>query len=303
MQIFYRVIYQPWVNYCLRSLLKPFAPILPNKFKLPPTGVINFSYLNKVKFKILTNQTNYLSYLCFWNGFEKFEYTSIFIKLISKVNVFFDIGANIGYYTVLAKKFNKDVRCYAFEPANGPYHFLLQNIKINKLSDVKIEKIALSDQEGFIKFFEVENRKYRFIKYNLAGEGHTGKENKNSKFKTLDVKTCTLDNYYSNSGLTDLDLIKMDTEGTEDLILSNSRIILEKIKPIIICETLFNKIEDKLENLLLPYGYEFYNHTNEGLIKTKSIKREIDNGVYNCFFVHPSKYHLIEEFVVVQNKL
>jgi hypothetical protein len=46
------------------------------------------------------------------------------------------------------------------------------------------------------------------------------------------------------------------------------------------------------------YGYEFYNHTHTGLQKVKTIIRKEDNGISNCFFVHPGKYYLIEEFVV-----
>ena len=69
------------------------------------------------------------------------------------------------------------------------------------------------------------------------------------------------------------------------------------MKPIIICETLFNTIEPELESIFKLYGYDFYNHTESGLEKVTSIIREKDNGVRNCFFVHPSKYHLIEEFI------
>ncbi len=46
----------------------------------------------------------------------------------------------------------------------------------------------------------------------------------------------------------ELDLIKLDTEGTEHLILKHANIILEKFKPIVICETLYNTIEPELGN-------------------------------------------------------
>jgi hypothetical protein len=48
--------------------------------------------------------------LLFWNGHRNFEYTDIFIKLIKKVHVFYDIGANIGYYPLLAKKENPEIK-------------------------------------------------------------------------------------------------------------------------------------------------------------------------------------------------
>ncbi len=89
----------------------------------------------------------------------------------------------------------------------------------------------------------------------------------------------------------------MDTEGTEHLILEHSHSVLEKFKPIIICETLFDTIESDLEIIFRKYGYEFYNHTENGLEKVDSIIRKEDNGVRNCFFVHPSKFSQIKEFV------
>ena len=70
------------------------------------------------------------------------------------------------------------------------------------------------------------------------------------------------------------------------------------MKPIVICETLYSKIENKLEEIMKPLGYNFYNHTPHGLLKVDSINRKDDNGVRNCFFVHPSKLSLIEEFVI-----
>ena len=72
---------------------------------------------------------------------------------------------------------------------------------------------------------------------------------------------------------------------------------LRNMKPIIICETLFNSIEPKLDAIMRSYGYNFYNHTESGLKKVDTIIREADNGVRNCFFVHPEKEHLVLEFI------
>ncbi len=56
----------------------------------------------------------------------------------------------------------------------------------------------------------------------------------------------------------------MDTEGTENLILEKSDYVLREMKPIIICETLFNTIESELERIMRSYGYEFYGHIPAG---------------------------------------
>ena len=70
------------------------------------------------------------------------------------------------------------------------------------------------------------------------------------------------------------------------------------MKPIIICETLFQTIEQELEEIMTAHKYRFFNHTSEGLVEVNSIQREEDNEIRNCFFVPPSKIKFIEEFLV-----
>ena len=296
-QLIYKIIYNKHVNKILRNLNRILKPILPEKIKLPPSGVIRFKNNLGQVLNIKTNQTSYLTQLLYWEGYQNFEYSDIFIKLIKKINVFYDIGANIGYYSLLAELENKNIKVIGFEPANGPLFYFRENIKINKFKNIRVESLALSDKEGEITFYEIRNKKYTYLEYNLAGEGNSGSKTSGRNFVPISVKTTTLDKYVENAKEVNIDLIKMDTEGTEHFILENSENVLKLMKPIIICETLFNTIELELEELMRSYGYEFYNHTEMGLQKVNTIVREEDNGVSNCFFVHPNKFDLIEEFV------
>ena len=296
-QLIYKVIYNKHVNKILRNLNRILKPILPEKIKLPPSGIIRFKNNLGQVLNIKTNQTSYLTQLLYWEGYQNFEYTDIFIKLIKKINVFYDIGANIGYYSLLAEIENKNIKVIGFEPANGPLFYFRENIKINKFKNIRVESLALSDKEGEITFYEIRNKKYTYLEHNLAGEGNSGSKTSGRNFVPISVKTTTLDKYVENAKEANIDLIKMDTEGTEHFILENSDNVLKLMKPIIICETLFNTIELELEKLMISYGYEFYNHTEMGLKKVNTIVREEDNGVSNCFFVHPTKFDLIKEFV------
>ena len=296
-QLIYKVIYNNHLNKILRNINRILYPILPNNIKLPPSGIIRFRNNLGQVLNIKTNQTSYLTQLLYWEGYQNFEYTDIFIKLIKKVSVFYDIGANIGYYSLLAENENKNIKVIGFEPAVGPLFYFKENIKINKFKNIRVEALALSHKQGEITFYEVKNKKYKYLKHNLAGEGNSGSKKIGRNFMPINVKTTTLDKYVENSKEVNIDLIKMDTEGTEHYILENSDNVLRLMKPIIICETLFNKIELKLEKLMCSYGYQFYNHTEIGLKKVDSIARKEDNNVRNCFFVHPDKFHLIEEFV------
>lgn len=295
-QLLYRIIYHKTFNRVFRNINKAVSPIF-KQIRLPPSGIIRIRAGQGKTLKLKTNQTNYLTHLLFWEGYQNFEYTRIFVRLIKKVNVFYDVGANIGYYSLLAELENARVKVVGFEPAAGPLHYFRENIKINNCQNIRVEPLALSHQQGEITFYEVKNQKYRYLAHNLTGEGNAGSKTTQRNFVPNLVRTTTLNQYVVDVGETEIELIKLDTEGTEHLILSHAAQVLDQMKPIIICETLFNVIEAELEQLLKTHGYEFYNHTESGLTKVETIVRDVDDGVRNCFFVHSSRYHLIEEFV------
>jgi FkbM family methyltransferase len=298
-KFFYQFIYGSRINYILRNINKFLLPILPWKVKIPPSGILKLKNETGSCIKLATNQTNYLTYLIFWEGsYINFEYTSIFIKLIKKVKTFYDIGANIGYYSLIGSMENKDLKVVGFEPACGPLFYFMKNIQLNEFNNIQAEGIALSHKEGEIEFYEIMNKKYSYLVHNLGGESNTGSKTTGRNFVLKKVKTTTLDNYVISHNEQVIDLIKMDTEGTENLILEKSDYILREMRPIIICETIFNTIEKELEQILLRYGYEFYNYTGEGLKKVPTLIRDEYNGIDNCFFVHPEKIRLIEEFII-----
>lgn len=298
MQLFYKIIYNRHVNWLLRSVSKALGTLLPKTFRINPSGQLKIKMQNGQQIKFKTNQTNYLTYLLFWEGYLNFEYSDIFVKLIEKVETFFDIGANIGYYSLIGSSVKSSLKIVAFEPAKRPHFYFTENVRINNFQNIKIEPIALSHKDGKIEFYEVTNDKYQYLEYNLSGVGNAGSKTQNRKFSINMVKTLTLDNYVKTNNVDKIDLIKMDTEGTEHLILQNAEHVLGDLKPIIICETLFEVIETKLEEIFNSYGYQFYQHTTLGLKLTDTLKRNEDDGIRNCFFVHPSKFQLVEEFIV-----
>jgi FkbM family methyltransferase len=301
-QLLYRLIYQPQANFLLRNLNRLLRPLLPG-VELPPSGQVSFQIEDKT-FRMETNQTSYLTYLLYWKGPLAFEYTPLFIRLISKLRCFYDIGANLGYYSLLAAMYHPSIRVKSFEPAPASLHFLRRNVALNgQEARIRVEALALSDQNGQASFFEVRNPKYPYLKHHIAGESNlTGQSNKGSRRRDADyhpyrVETCTLDAYCAAHPEDCPELMKLDTEGSEHLILGQGLETLRRHKPILICEILFQVIEDKLEDLLKPLGYEFYFHTPAGLRRVETLRRQEDDGVRDCFFVHPERCALIEPFL------
>lgn len=295
---FYKIIYQKQLNYVFRNINFVLNSLLKTTFKLPPSGIFSLK-TDSGNIKIATNQTSYVSQLLFWNGYKKFEFSEIFEKLIKDSKCFLDIGSNIGYYSLLATKSNPNIQAFAFEPALGPKFYLNKNISINKFeNNIKAIDLALSNNIGDIDFYEVENVKYKYLKHNLAGEGNAGTKTTSRDFVKNRVKTTTLDEFVNSNNINEIDLIKIDTEGTEIDILYSGKEVIKNHQPIIICETLFNTIEEQLDDFFKGLEYQFYNHTSKGLEKVSTIKREKDDGIRNCFFVPKSKSDLISKFAV-----
>lgn len=294
---FDQVIYSnPALNKLFRNLNKSLQSF--TSFRVRPYGVLNVKYKD-VRLKMATNETSFVTKQLFWKGAENFEYTPIFERLIRNCNGFIDIGANTGYYSLLAAKANPTIVVHAFEPASGPYHFLHKNVAINHLQErVFTHSIALSNQAGKVEFFEIKNPDGTFAEYNLSGVGglkktHDTQEHSNRKM----VRAEALDEIKNEFNIHTIDLIKIDTEGTENLVLEGASETITTHRPIIICETLFQKIEEKLEHIMKAHGYLFFNHLDGKLHRVDTLVRDKDNGVSDCFFVHPAKIELVEDFL------
>ena len=130
MNLLYKIIYHPAINKAIRNLSLLFVNFLPSKFRISPSGKLKIVIdKHHGSFVLKTNQTSYISRELFWDGSLDFEYTPIFIGLVKKVSVFFDIGANIGYYSILGSTVNSKLTTHAFEPAIGARTYLLENVK------------------------------------------------------------------------------------------------------------------------------------------------------------------------------
>lgn len=296
----YQVLYHPGVNRIYRNILKLLLPGWRWKRKIPVSGNVRVAVAGK-KMIVATNPTSFATKQIFWDGIDNFEYVPIFQKLIKKVKSFVDIGANTGIYSTMGCLVNPDLKAYSYEPSSGPYYFLEKNIAENNFKDrISPFQLALSNTSGEVDFFEVSNKKYKHLKHNLGGVGNLKNKISHRSMTTTKVRAITFDQHFDEIGGTAIDLIKIDTEATENLIIEGMSQSIEKYRPIIICETLYDRIEGEVEDLMIKHGYLFFNHIAEqnGLQKVDTLRRKSDNGVRDCFMVPPEKVKLIEEFVL-----
>lgn len=118
--IFYQIIYNPAINLIIRNINKVFFKKI---YSIPVAGKVKFDF-DELSFYIHTNQTNYITKVLYYEECKNFEYSSIFRKLIMNCEVFFDVGVNTGYYSVLGCVANPKLKVYGFEPAIGSLYYL-----------------------------------------------------------------------------------------------------------------------------------------------------------------------------------
>ncbi|MBK9734234.1 MAG: FkbM family methyltransferase [Saprospiraceae bacterium] len=291
-----KIFYNRSINKLLRNILWPIRHYLTYGLKFPVNGEIEVFYENQ-KILFTANETSPMLRELFWkHKFCDFEFSAILCDLVKKSNTFFDVGANIGYYSVLAKKCNPDIKVYSFEPSNGPFHFLEQNIKINHLNNIHLYKKAVGNQICTIDFYEDINPKFKYLEHHVSGSGNTANTWENDQVNKYSVACVTIDGFVEENKIESLDLIKVDTEATEDKVLIGALGAIQKYKPIIICEVLPNKIENEILSIVTSMNYMIYHHIESlnKLILVSDFSNSLDR---NYIFVPKEKVYLINKYI------
>ncbi|HOS65667.1 MAG TPA: FkbM family methyltransferase [Candidatus Latescibacteria bacterium] len=149
--------------------------------------------------------------------FERDERT-LLCSLARPGMVVFDIGANIGMYSVLwGKCVGESGHVYAFEPFAPTAEYLRRNILANELVNVTVVQKAAADKEGIWDFrVSGDGRDV----YNSLADG-SGPEERLER-----VPVTTLDAFCAGSGVRRIDLLKVDVEGAEELVLRGAERII-----------------------------------------------------------------------------
>lgn len=298
-KLIYKIIYNPFINSCLRPAVKSIYR-LTGKKAMSVSGKVNFQ-LNDIRFALLTNQSSAVTNYLFFYEPVNYEFTSMLIDLIKSQKVFLDIGANIGYFSVLGSKSNPDCRIFAFEPSVGSHHFLKQNIALNDCKNVTVIDKAISDIDGTLEFNEVTNRKYPWLEYNLNGSNSLAGHYISRDFRSYDVQVTTLEKVVKDHDLESVDLIKLDTEYTEHMILNCSVETINKYKPIIICEV-YPEVEKEMDEILTKkiVDYKIYQWLQEShtlqIIESFSEVDEND-GNRNFIFCHKERINQLDKYM------
>ncbi len=280
----------PVINIPVRVLVKSrtaFDQRVSDFFSVhwPVTGTIKLNLPKGEVVKIYSKDDDYISTQAFWKGFMGYEGPSVqlFYYLSKQCKTIIDIGANIGYFTLIGASSNRLAKVYAFEPVKHIFERLNKNVSINNLTNVIAENSVVGNSEMPVKFYLPKTQ-------GIALAGST-KKGWADDAEEIMVPSVSLDAYKKKMSLSSVQLIKMDCEFHEKEVLEGMSDILKQDKPLIIMEVLFPEGEGqkgyfemvshiKIERIMKECGYYSYLIGKDALIMVDKLEYNPDERNY-----------------------
>ncbi|MGH9224461.1 MAG: FkbM family methyltransferase [Acidimicrobiales bacterium] len=218
-----------------------------------------------------------------WRGYETGE-ADIFWARAQSARITLDIGAHVGFYSLLAGHANPAGRVFGFEAFGPTAARFRRNLAMNSVRNVEVVEVAAGAEVGIAPFFHVP----RGIPCSAGLAGDVLLPNQPDAI-TTDVQVTTIDAFLAQrglSGLSGVDLVKIDTEGSEPQVLEGMAETLKRDRPTVIAEVLGGRDREALlRHHLDPLGYAIQIITPEGPRPRDEVDKE--TGA-NFLFVPPT---------------
>lgn len=266
-------------------------------------GIPNKSYYKNLKFhgefwvRLSKNKNfkmvhygGYIENETFWQGpFTTFENEvgKIWMELCKCSDIIFDIGANTGIYSLVAKKINPNAEVYAFEPSFHTFKKLARNNQINGFN-ITCEQIAVSNKNGDQVFYDLPNQHQTTA--SLSPDKMKNLKDYTGGILEYNVKSQKLANYIENNNIGNIDLIKIDIEMHEPEAIEGLGKYLTEYKPILVIEVLSDKVAHELNNLIEMKDFKLFhlkfNNRAEELKKFKLCEGSLSSWEWNYLLFH-----------------
>jgi FkbM family methyltransferase len=232
----------------------------------------------KISFKTLwgTRMSSYLpeGNTFYYYGFCEANLTSFFLRVLERGNTFVDIGAHVGFYSLLASPLvEEEGSVHAFEPTPRTFEILKENI--SKLKNVKANNNALSDSQKDLAFADYGPG---YGAYNTAHPKGAALLNKEKTM--IPVTALRLDDYCKAQKIQP-DFIKLDAEGFEYAILKGMESLLNSSdlkRPIISMEVAGDEAwEENRQNsfaYLKEKSYLPFQISDDGYLSSHTFKKD-----------------------------
>lgn len=219
-------------------------------------------------------------------GYETFE-LALISRLARGAEVVFDIGANIGWYSLHIAQQEPQARVYAFEPVPTTHERLLINLARNVAGNrVTPVKDGLTDAPGAFDMFvpATSGSPAASLSELHPGEGS----------RRVSCRFTTLDEFVDDNAIDRLDFLKCDVEGAELRVLKGGAKSLARFRPAIVIELLrkwsaaFGYHPNDVLDLFAALGYDCYGVGDHALTKIERVTD--DTRETNYVFLDPARH-------------
>jgi FkbM family methyltransferase len=258
---------QVWTRITVRVFFVNLLPFVSRVIQLMVRRYITkryeVTYAAGFPFKIALDLRKTVDSFIYLGIFEN-DSLELFSRCLAEGMTVFDIGANIGLYTLMAShKVGNAGMVYAFEPSAWAMGRLEKNVSDFGRGNVKLIKAAVGDREGPMCFNITEDDAYN----SLGG----APMKKIIAKETIDV--VSLDSFIVKEAVKGVDVIKCDAEGADYLVFKGASLLLEKWSPLLFFE--FNPQitegfpfpPDKVLYFLDAHGYELFEVVRNKLVQ------------------------------------
>ena len=207
----------------------------------------------------------------YWLGTYETMMLEIIQKLVKPGWVVYDVGANVGYLTVLfAKLVGETGLVYAFEPYPANVQRLKNNVELNHYTErVQVFQSAVGKREGTVDFY-------------IGASDDTGKiegiisEKEKMNGEKISVPCIALDEFIIQAGNRPPQLVKMDIEGAEVLAMQGMLDLVWKVKPVLLIEIHGLAAAESVWTHLTKADYWIYRVGNDGkpINKVEELRRK-----------------------------
>jgi FkbM family methyltransferase len=189
----------------------------------------------------------------FYGDYDERREAKLIQRVLAPGEVFWDVGANLGYFTLLAAtRLGNTGRVVAFEPGQRAHERLTENISLNPCTNILVCNVAVTDQAGEAVLYSQPGLADGRANLYRAGDEQTESE---------PVRTVSLDGWRKQQGQPGPDFIKMDVEGAELAVLKGAEETLAASAPLLLVEMkegIFQALgldRNAIQELLGRHGY------------------------------------------------
>lgn len=226
-----------------------------------------------------------------FGGYEQADFEMV-QRLLHGCRTVFDVGANIGWYSLQIAKVLPAAQIVAFEPIPSTFRYLKNNVERNRATNVSLYNSGFWNKTEILTFYFYPEGSGNASAVNVSDRAHV---------QEIQCQVIRLDDFVAEHKM-QVDFIKCDVEGAEKLVFEGGLQTLERDKPIIYTEMLrkwsakFDYHPNQTIQFFADLGYGCYT-ASDGRLHQFYVMDE-STVATNFFFLHTHHHgHLLRAWI------